>query len=82
MAAFAEPDIRYWHMRELATEEEALSWIAGLARTMVRRNRRQLTRGNDVERLVARRRLARHACARAHSAMILEPIAELSLRSS
>ena len=28
LAAFADPDIRYWHMRELAAEEEARSWIA------------------------------------------------------
>lgn len=28
MAAFADPDIRHWHMRELATEEDASSWIA------------------------------------------------------
>jgi RimJ/RimL family protein N-acetyltransferase len=29
MGAFADPDIRHWHMRELTTEEEARSWIAG-----------------------------------------------------
>jgi ribosomal-protein-alanine N-acetyltransferase len=29
MAAFADPDIRFWHMRELVTEEDADSWIAG-----------------------------------------------------
>jgi ribosomal-protein-alanine N-acetyltransferase len=28
MDAFADPDIRYWHIRELATEDEARSWIA------------------------------------------------------
>lgn len=28
MSAFADADIRHWHMRELATEEEAHSWIA------------------------------------------------------
>lgn len=28
LAAFADPEIRFWHMREVATEEEARSWIA------------------------------------------------------
>lgn len=27
-SAFAEPDIQHWHMRELATDEEAQSWIS------------------------------------------------------
>jgi [ribosomal protein S5]-alanine N-acetyltransferase len=27
--AFADPDIRHWHMRELATDDEADSWITG-----------------------------------------------------
>ncbi|MEO8422356.1 MAG: GNAT family N-acetyltransferase [Actinomycetota bacterium] len=27
-SAFADPDIQYWHMRELVTEVEAASWIA------------------------------------------------------
>jgi [ribosomal protein S5]-alanine N-acetyltransferase len=26
--AFADPDIRFWHMRELADEDEARTWIA------------------------------------------------------
>src|SRR5258705_11604177 len=29
--AFHDPDIRYWHMRELASPEEASAWIASWA---------------------------------------------------
>jgi [ribosomal protein S5]-alanine N-acetyltransferase len=28
-AAFADPDIRHWHMRELVSDDEARSWITG-----------------------------------------------------
>jgi RimJ/RimL family protein N-acetyltransferase len=28
-AAFADPEIRHWHMRELVSDDEAHSWIAG-----------------------------------------------------
>ena len=29
VAAFADPDIRYWHMRAIDDEDEALAWIDG-----------------------------------------------------